>query len=53
MGGSPAGGLVLDAAGNIYGTTEYGGPNGYFAGVAFMITPQPEPLRREYGENKN
>jgi uncharacterized repeat protein (TIGR03803 family) len=38
-GGSPTGGLVLDAAGNIYGTTEYGGPNGYFAGVAFVIAP--------------
>jgi len=38
-GGSPAGGLVLDAAGNIYGTTEYGGPNGFFAGVAFEIIP--------------
>jgi len=38
-GGSPAGGVVLDAAGNIYGTTEYGGPNGFFAGVAFEIIP--------------
>jgi uncharacterized repeat protein (TIGR03803 family) len=38
-GGSPAGGVVLDSAGNIYGTTQYGGPNGFFAGVAFKITP--------------
>ncbi|MFZ0313469.1 MAG: choice-of-anchor tandem repeat GloVer-containing protein [Candidatus Korobacteraceae bacterium] len=38
-GGSPTGGLVLDATGNIYGTTEFGGPNGFYAGVAFVITP--------------
>jgi len=38
-GGSPAGGVVLDSSGNIYGTTQYGGPNGFLAGVAFEITP--------------
>jgi hypothetical protein len=38
-GGSPAGGVVLDSSGNIYGTTQYGGPNGFLAGVAFEIIP--------------
>jgi uncharacterized repeat protein (TIGR03803 family) len=36
-GGYPSGGLVRDAAGNLYGTTQAGGKNG--KGVAFEITP--------------
>jgi uncharacterized repeat protein (TIGR03803 family) len=36
-GASPYAGLVFDAAGNLYGTTEYGGPEGY--GSAFELTP--------------
>jgi len=33
----PASGVVLDAAGNLYGTTEYGGEDGY--GAVYEITP--------------
>jgi uncharacterized repeat protein (TIGR03803 family) len=36
-GGSPGGGVVFDANGNLYGTTYYGGTFG--AGTAFEITP--------------
>ena len=36
-GGYPESGLVLDAAGNLYGTTLYGGVHG--RGSVFMITP--------------
>lgn len=36
-GANPFGGLVLDASGNLYGTTEAGGANG--DGVIFEITP--------------
>jgi uncharacterized repeat protein (TIGR03803 family) len=36
-GGLPSAGLVRDAAGNLYGTTEQGGTNGY--GTAFELTP--------------
>lgn len=36
-GGNPFGSLVLDASGNLYGTTEAGGANG--DGVIFEITP--------------
>lgn len=35
--GAPGGGLVLDAAGNLYGTTRLGGANG--VGLAFKFTP--------------
>jgi uncharacterized repeat protein (TIGR03803 family) len=35
---APLGRLVLDAAGNIYGTTEYGGVHGY--GTVFELTPE-------------
>ena len=35
-GGHPAAGLVRDASGNLYGTTETGGANG--AGTAFMLS---------------
>jgi uncharacterized repeat protein (TIGR03803 family) len=36
-GGYPIAGLILDSSGNLYGTTELGGPGGY--GVVFEITP--------------
>ena len=36
-GGNPAGSVVLDASGNLYGTTFYGGANG--KGVVFEFTP--------------
>jgi uncharacterized repeat protein (TIGR03803 family) len=36
-GATPAAGLILDASGNFYGTTEAGGPLGY--GEVFEITP--------------
>jgi uncharacterized repeat protein (TIGR03803 family) len=32
-------GLVEDAAGNLYGTTYFGGTNGPYAGTVFQITP--------------
>src|SRR5882724_1607547 len=34
-GANPVAGIVMDAAGNLYGTTAYGGPNGY--GSAFKV----------------
>lgn len=44
-GGAPFGGVVLDAAGNLYGTTTVGGDlnycNGAGCGVLFMLTPTP------------
>jgi uncharacterized repeat protein (TIGR03803 family) len=36
-GEAPEGGLIADAAGNLYGTTAYGGANG--EGAAFKLTP--------------
>jgi uncharacterized repeat protein (TIGR03803 family) len=36
-GGSPYGGLVFDASGNLYGATVFGGADGY--GVAYKLTP--------------
>jgi uncharacterized repeat protein (TIGR03803 family) len=36
----PLAGLVMDAAGNLYGTTAYGG-NQWSGGVAFQLTPNP------------
>jgi uncharacterized repeat protein (TIGR03803 family) len=42
-GGGPAGALVVDDAGNVYGTTAYGGLSygQYGAGVVFKLTPNP------------
>jgi uncharacterized repeat protein (TIGR03803 family) len=37
-GGGPAGGLVRDSAGNLYGTTQYGGNSG--VGAIFKVTPE-------------
>ena len=36
-GGSPAAGLILDSAGNLYGTTQFGGAFGF--GTVFDVTP--------------
>jgi uncharacterized repeat protein (TIGR03803 family) len=36
-GGEPRGGLIMDSAGNLYGTTFHGGASGY--GTVFEITP--------------
>jgi uncharacterized repeat protein (TIGR03803 family) len=42
----PEDGLILDAAGNLYGTTTYGGGNscheGYTCGTVFELTPQED-----------
>jgi len=37
FGSLPEGGLILDSAGNLYGTTELGGPGG--GGIVFEVTP--------------
>jgi uncharacterized repeat protein (TIGR03803 family) len=43
-GAAPGGGLVLDAAGNLYGTTTSGGLgcDGYGCGVVFRLTHDPD-----------
>ena len=38
-GASPTGNLILDAAGNLYGATRYGGTGDY--GTVFMLKPNP------------
>jgi uncharacterized repeat protein (TIGR03803 family) len=38
-GDSPWGGVVLDASGNLYGTTQYGGSDPGYAGTVFRLTP--------------
>jgi uncharacterized repeat protein (TIGR03803 family) len=40
-GDNPYGNLIADRAGNLYGTTEYGGINGYY-GTVFELTPPTE-----------
>jgi uncharacterized repeat protein (TIGR03803 family) len=44
-GARPVGGLVLDSAGNLYGTTSIGGPFGH--GLVFELTPNASGLWRE------
>ncbi|MBZ5572072.1 MAG: hypothetical protein LAO09_09345 [Acidobacteriia bacterium] len=41
-GAQPVGGLVMDAGGNLYGTTLGGGANGGF-GTVFELSPPPQP----------
>lgn len=48
----PNGGLVLDAAGNLYGTTESGGggtcgQGGWWCGAIFQLIPQPDGTWKE------
>ena len=38
-GSQPHGGVILDGAGNVYGTTTFGGDPGCSCGVVFMLTP--------------
>ena len=38
-GAGPASGLVMDAAGNLYGTTTFGGADPGLDGVVFKLTP--------------
>jgi uncharacterized repeat protein (TIGR03803 family) len=38
-GGSPAGGVILDRSGNLYGPTSSGGALGTGAGIIFKLTP--------------
>ncbi len=45
-GWAPAGGLIQDAAGNLYGTTSEGGANYYWAGTVFKLTPSSVPPSR-------
>lgn len=45
-GGIPFGGLIFDAAGNLYGTTSVGGAYLYFGSV-FKLTPGPHGKWRE------
>ncbi|MGB8010017.1 MAG: choice-of-anchor tandem repeat GloVer-containing protein [Terriglobales bacterium] len=42
-GASPGAGVILDAAGNVYGTTQYGGPAN--AGTVFELTP---PVKKKW-----
>jgi hypothetical protein len=49
---SPVGGVVIDPNGNVYGTTEYGGPYSdepYVGGTAFKLTP-PAMAGGSWGE---
>lgn len=39
-GGSPGAGLIADPAGNLYGTTMFGGPDN--SGTVFKLTPAPK-----------
>ncbi|HEY6291407.1 MAG TPA: choice-of-anchor tandem repeat GloVer-containing protein [Terriglobia bacterium] len=41
-GENPAGNLIADKAGNLYGTTEYGGVSGYY-GTVFQLAPPAQP----------
>ena len=38
-GALPRGGLIADAAGNLYGTTEWGGAGAFGYGVVFELRP--------------
>ena len=38
-GALPQAGLIMDKAGNLYGTTVQGGANNFLGGVVFQLTP--------------
>jgi uncharacterized repeat protein (TIGR03803 family) len=38
----PSGGVVLDSAGNLYGTTVWGGKGGTYGGTVFELKPQAD-----------
>jgi uncharacterized repeat protein (TIGR03803 family) len=38
----PSGGVVLDSAGNLYGTTMWGGKGGTYGGTVFELEPQSD-----------
>jgi len=40
-GANPAAGLIMDGAGNLYGTTIFGGTGSPANGTVFMLTPDP------------
>lgn len=46
-GGYPAAGVILDAAGNVYGTTEYDGPSRHSDGVVFNLTRKADGTWKE------
>jgi len=41
-GENPMAGLIFDAAGNLYGTTAFGGLTPQFAGIVFRLTPNAD-----------
>lgn len=49
-GSNPSGNLVADQAGNLYGTTEYGGENGYY-GTVFQLAPPPAQTARGHSRH--
>jgi uncharacterized repeat protein (TIGR03803 family) len=44
----PNAGMIFDAAGNLYGTTVYGGPTGSNNGVVFKLAPNPDGTWTEH-----
>ena len=46
---NPYGGLVMDKAGNLYGTTVSGGGSGGVAGIVFELTPSTEKILHVFG----
>src|SRR5437773_10314304 len=47
-GQGPVGNLVSDAAGNLYGTTDYGGSSSCVCGVVFKLAPNPDGTWTEH-----
>src|SRR5947208_2651482 len=44
----PVGNLVSDAAGNLYGTADYGGSSSCVCGVVFKLAPNPDGTWTEH-----